>query len=102
MVRGQPSRYRCGLPRGGGLRSKFAGRLDDGRVGGLSLVGGHEIAIGVGEVVSSDHGLCPLAEQLGAVRLQACGQLIELLDEFVVELNEDLTSRHVAYANTYG
>ena len=53
-----------------------------------------ELTIGAGEVFGGDDRLCAAPEELGPVRPQSSGQLVQLLHEVVVELYEHFTSSH--------
>jgi hypothetical protein len=60
----------------------------------LALIRSYELAIGGDEILGSDDRLRTSSKQLRSAGAKPCGEIIELRDERVVELNEHFPSSH--------
>ena len=94
MVRGRPRRSRCGLPLRRRVSSEPSGGSHESGFGRLSPICRDEVAVGSEGVLGVDDGLGAAPEEFRAVRAKGLGELVEMVDEVVVELNEHFTSSH--------
>lgn len=72
------------------------------RVRWLTLVRSDEIAVCGRKVFGRDDRHRTPAKQVGSVRSELGGEIIEPCDEVVVELDKNFTASHGPYGNTYG
>jgi hypothetical protein len=96
-VRMQTGRRPAGGPRSAqmcGPRRETARRLNECRVGRLTLVPGDELSVGRCELLGGNHCGGAPAEQLGPVRSEPSRELVEPFDQVVVELDKNFSSGH--------
>ena len=91
---GRPSRHRRGLPRRRRLSGQTTSRVNQRRVLRLPAVGLLELSVGRDELFGLEHGEGALSEELRPAHPTPTREVVEARDEFVVELNQDLTACH--------
>lgn len=60
----------------------------------MPAIRGDQVTGGFGEFFRGQHGPRASPEELGPVGVEIGGQSVETFDEIVIELNEDLATRH--------